>query len=75
MSSLAKPTDAFRDLCAKLLRGEACETKMIQAAVPTFDQLSLPYDFLRRCRRGEPSPLCRSIAWLPVHLRILFIFT
>ena len=34
---------SFRELCTKLLRGEACESKMIQAAVPTFDQLQLPY--------------------------------
>jgi len=35
----------FRELCTKLLNGEACKTKMIQATVPTFDQLALPYDF------------------------------
>lgn len=35
---------AFPELCTKLLSGEGCETKMIQAAVPTFDQLTLPYD-------------------------------
>ena len=36
---------AFRELCSKLLNGETCKEKMIQAAVPTFDQISLPYDF------------------------------
>ena len=36
---------SFRELCMKLLRGEACEEKMIRAAVPTFEQLTLPYDF------------------------------
>ena len=35
---------SFRELCTKLLGGEGCETKFIQAAVPTFDQLRLPYD-------------------------------
>lgn len=35
---------SFRELCSSLLRGEACNQRMIQAAVPTFDQLSLPYD-------------------------------
>ena len=36
---------SFRELCMKLLSGEAGEAKLIRAAVPTFDQLVLPYDF------------------------------
>lgn len=36
---------SFRELCLKLLNGEVGESKMIQAPVPTFDQLALPYDF------------------------------
>lgn len=36
---------SFRELCEKILSGQACESKMIQATLPTFDQLVLPYDF------------------------------
>jgi radical SAM superfamily enzyme YgiQ (UPF0313 family) len=36
---------AFRELCTTLLSGNACHEKLIRAAVPTFDQLALPYDF------------------------------
>lgn len=35
---------AFRQLCERLLSGEPVGPKMIQASVPTFDQLQLPYD-------------------------------
>ncbi len=35
---------AFPELCTKLLNGVPVDTKFIQAAVPTFDQLALPYD-------------------------------
>lgn len=36
---------SFRELCEKILSGQACESKMNQATLPTFDQLVLPYDF------------------------------
>ena len=35
---------SFPELCTKLLEGDACPEKMIRSAVPTFDQLQLPYD-------------------------------
>ncbi len=35
---------SFRELCTKLLDGEPCSQKMIRSAVPTFDQIQLPYD-------------------------------
>jgi len=35
---------SFRELCTKLLEGESCPEKMIRSAVPTFDQLQMPYD-------------------------------
>ncbi len=36
---------AFRELCQRLLAGDVGSPKMIQAPVPTFDQIQLPYDF------------------------------